>query len=546
MNMNTAMNMSYLIYAKPVISYHKAADRHVLVLEANMPDEQKRKLFHLAELERKTSNELAGIMKNNYEQLVRTKKYRKLLNLYKKYSDIKDNAGRKNIVEQIESMQKQYNVTWTFCRTSMIPIAKKYNIDSVFGLTLAEDVWRGVQKCLYGNGNTLHFKKKGDLPSIRGKQINRGIIMKPNKNGSVFFKIKNIMFPVKIKDRFQQDEINAILKYLENPEYMDNEAVEAFIETGYLVNTYRPCYATIVCEEIRSKLRVYVHITIEGQAMPKYDRYNNPKCKLGTGNVGCDIGTQSFAYTSDTEVGLHNLAERGMSIPNSERKERLLYRYMDRSRRAMNPQNYNKDGTIKKGKKKWVKSNRYRKKQKQHKNLSRKNSINRHLAINEDINYLRSLGDTFVTEEKNASKLQKKAKATTYSKNGKPNRKKRFGKSIKNRCPGYFQAQAKRKFKHYVEVPKDYRASQYDHTADDYIKKKLSQRMFKLSDGTLVQRDWYSSFLLYCIDLYTNKLDKQKCKNLFNEKYIQEVDLIDFLKAFNIKIINSGIKAKAA
>ena len=30
---------------------------------------------------------------------------------------------------------------------------------------------------------------------------------------------------------------------------------------------------------------------------------------------------------------------------------------MDRSRRAMNPGNYNEDGTIKKGKKKWILSN---------------------------------------------------------------------------------------------------------------------------------------------------------------------------------------------
>lgn len=49
-------------------------------------------------------------------------------------------------------------------------------------------------------------------------------------------------------------------------------------------------------------------------------------------------------------------------------------------------------------------------------------------------------------------------------------------------------------------MPNDYRASQYDHTADDYIKKKLSDRMYHLADGTLVQQDWYSSFLLYCYD----------------------------------------------
>ena len=31
------------------------------------------------------------------------------------------------------------------------------------------------------------------------------------------------------------------------------------------------------------------------------------------------------------------------------------------------------------------------------------------------------------------------------------------------------------------------------------------------SDGTLVQRDWYSSFLLYCYDYRTQDIDKDKC-----------------------------------
>ncbi|MCI6513746.1 MAG: hypothetical protein MR445_00650, partial [Erysipelotrichaceae bacterium] len=118
----------------------------------------------------------------------------------------------------------------------------------------------------------------------------------------------------------------------------------------------------------------------------------------------------------------------------------------------------------------------------------------------------------FVTEPKNASKLMKRAKETTKDDKGKFNKKKRFGKSIKNRCPSGFQTAIEKKFKvtggTYIEVPNNYRASQYDHTADEYIKKKLSDRMYKLTDGTLVQRDWYSSFLLYCYDDATQKIDK--------------------------------------
>lgn len=219
---------------------------------------------------------------------------------------------------------------------------------------------------------------------------------------------------------------------------------------------------------------------------------------------------------------------------------------MDRSRRATNPENYNADGTIKKGKKKWTYSRHYKKLKAKHAELCRINATNRRLAINEDVNHLRSIGDVFITEPKNAAKLMKRAKETTVNNKGKINRKKRFGKSVKNRCPGGFQTAVENKFKTsggtYIEVPNNYRASQYDHTADDYIKKKLSDRMYKLADGTLVQRDWYSSFLLYCYNYRTNDIDKKKCAAEFKKCYSMEKDFIEWIKKHKIKVLNSGIK----
>ena len=233
-------------------------------------------------------------------------------------------------------------------------------------------------------------------------------------------------------------------------------------------------------------------------------------------------------------------------MQTSERKERLLYRAMDRSRRATNPYNYNYDGTIKKGRKAWKYSNHYKKLKAKHTELCRINAVNRQLAINEDANHLRSLGDTFVTEPKNASKLMKRAKETTKDDKGKFNKKKRFGKSIKNRCPSGFQTTVEKKFKitggTYIEVPNSYRASQYDHTVDDYIKKKLSDRLYKLQDGTEVQRDWYSSFLLYCYNYKTQDIDKDKCITEFDDCYKKEKALITWIKAHKIKVLNSGIK----
>ena len=452
---------------------------------------------------------------------------------------------RKDLAIQLNEMQKQYNVTWNYCRTAMIPIGKKYGIDAVFALTKAEDVWRGMERCLYGNGKTMHFSKYGEFSCIRAKQINRGIPMSV-KNNKLQFKLGKSTFGIKVVDRFQTDEVNAVLDYLAESEITDNNAIQTLLDEAYCIDTYRPCYAILVPKRIRGKYRVYLHLTIEGKAKPKYDKFGNPRHKLGKGIVGADIGTQTVAYTSDTEVGLKNLSERGNSIQTSERKERLLYRAMDRSRRATNPQNYNDDGTIRKGHKIWKYSNHYKKLKSKHQKLCRINAVNRQLAINEDVNHLRSLGDTFVTEPKNASKLMRRTKETTKNNKGKFNRKKRFGKSIKNRCPSGFQTTVEKKFKvsdgTYIEVPNNYRASQYDHTADDYIKKKLSDRMYKLSDGTLVQRDWYSSFLLYCYDYKTKDIDKGKCITEFKSCYNKEKDLIELIKTNKIKVLNSGIK----
>lgn len=529
-------------YKKYLKQFHKLSDRHILVVETDMSFSDIQKVVALSNKIRKAGNELVGLMKKNYDQLMRTKQYRKLLKLY---GNTKNKEKRKSLAMQLNDMQRAYNVTWDFCRTSMMPIGQKYDINSVFALTKAEDVWRGMEKCLYDNGKQLHFSKYGELPCIRAKQINRGIPISV-KNNALQFKLGKTFFGIKVRDRFQADEVNAILSYLAEPELMNIKAVDTLLKKAYCIDTYRPCYATLVPKIIRGKYRVYLHLTIEGKAKLKYDKFSNPRHKYGKGIIGADIGTQTIAYTSDMEIGLKNLSERGNNIQTSERLEGIYYRAMDRSRRATNPQNYNEDGTIKKGRKTWKYSHHYKKLKAKHSELCRINTVNRQLAINEEANHLRSLGDTFVTESKNASKLMKRAKETAVNSKGKFNKKKRFGKSIKNRCPGRFQATVEKKFKNsggtYIEVPNNYRASQYDHTADDYIKKKLSDRLFKLQDGTLVQRDWYSSFLLYCYDYKTKDINKDKCNMIFDIYHAKEKALISWIKANKIKVLNSGIK----
>ena len=126
--------------------------------------------------------------------------------------------------------------------------------------------------------------------------------------------------------------------------------------------------------------------------------------------------------------------------------------------------------------------------------LNRKLETTTKIIHNETVNHLRSLGDILITEPSIAARAAKRSKNKNH---------KRFGKSIRYRSSGYFYEQAIRKFKatggqvHVVD--NTYKASQYDHTSDKYIKKKLSDRMFRLADGTKVQRDLFSSFFIVVI-----------------------------------------------
>ena len=575
-------------YKQALKHYHKESNRHVFVLEVDATEEQKRMILHTSNLIRIAGNCLIAVMKHNYEQLVRTKRYRNLKSLYKKAKDEDDKKQLASITAQMQEMQELYSVTWNFCRREMDKIKDIYHINSIFARSKAEDVWSGVKKCLYGDGNTIHFKKYGDYPEIRAKEIKRGISIYPvvsdNGNNSLRLHIMKSEFNLTVNkpkhnktrsgnivsdilephDRFAEDEVNAVCRYLENPDVIDKAAVDLYEKTGELLDTYRPCYVSLVIKEIRGELRIFAHITIEGLPKKKFKNDGTPRYSYGKGFIGCDIGPQSIAYTSKEEVGLKNLAERGASIKAREQKEARILRKMDRSRRAMNPENYNDDGTIRKGKKTWKKSNRYKKLHSRYRNICRIAAENRHFAINEEVNHMRALGSVFITEPKNAKKLQKRSKNT--ERQDKPSiiqksdgtsqlvykykRKKRHGKSIKNRCPGYFQAQVKAKFERtggvYIEVPVKYRASQYDHTCNKYIKKTLSQRMYELSNGTRVQRDWYSSFLMYCISTDLQNISRYKCKRYFDELYAKYLKLEQYIISNKITVMNSGIKFKTA
>ena len=166
-------------------------------------------------------------------------------------------------------------------------------------------------------------------------------------------------------------------------------------------------------------------------------------------------------------------------------------RAMERSRRATNLQNYNPDGTIRKGYKQWKFSKRYGKLRQKYQELCRIAAENRTFAIREQVNHLRTLGDCFVTEPANAKKLQKRANPEVKTdKNSRMKRKKRFGRSIKNRCPGYMQAKAKQLIETIIcSGKKDFELWHSCHVTDRQMGIRLSIHLRESKQHLIARRE---------------------------------------------------------
>ena len=615
---------------------HKQSSRHVLKLESTLSAKDICQLFKVSNRIRLAGNELTNKMRKNLNRLTRTKQYRNLLELYGKADNP---ADKKNCAQQLKQMQENENVTWDFCRKTMQTLQVNYKIDSVLALTKAEAVWKGVETCLYRNGKTIHFTEEGVYPALIAKQINKCIILTA-KDGSLQFKYGSMVFGAKINDTFEQEEADAVIHYLTNKCQMDKAAIDCYKDNGSCISTYRPCYVSLVPQIIRGKRRIYIHICIEGTPKVKRNKNGQPRHALGQGVVGEDLGPRSIAVTHKDGVFLENIRCVGKKPEAVQEEIANLQSAIARSLIATNPQNFNDDGSMKSGNLIWKVSNNCKKKISQFKDCCRRKSINIHLGINQLVNYIRSLGDTLIIEENNASALAKRGRsivksnansntscAVALNTNGaqsnaqqqssaiksnsncsnqaqansntsctvglntngaqsnaqqqssaiKSNSNgsnqaqsvitiqsfdkqdfnysligeyrvklmKRFGRSIYKYCMGYVWAHAQQKFLNtggqFIIVPRNYRASQYDHTADTYTKRKLSDRMISLSDGTVVQRDCYSSFLLYCYSFDSKAIDKDKCKSEFARFLKNEQDLIAYIKAHKINVFNSGI-----
>ena len=377
----------------------------------------------------------------------------------------------------------------------------KYHFNNILGADecqkLATQAFQAVDKVRTGKSKKVNFMPRTSDTSVEGKSAKS--TLKYVGDCCIQFGKGNI-YPLIIKKN-------------------DTYAQEAL--------THEVKYVRLIRKTIRGKRRYFAQLVMDG-IPPKtknlsYGRKNS--------RVGLDEGTTTIAVVSGKEASLVELAPDTVS---DEKEIRRLNRAIERSRRTTNPKNYNPDGTVKKGHRYWHKSNRCRKLEAKRKELFRKAAWKRHCSHNALANHIVSLGTDIRVEQMRIAGLAKRSSKTSKNKkNGRIRSKKQYGKTILNRAPASLIDAIDRKLKYIgLSIKKvdtfHVKASQYDHRSNTYKKKQLSDRWHVFRDGTKVQRDLYSAFLICHTNDTLDQVDRNACtrnfhtfKQLHNEEIVR-------------------------
>ena len=456
------------------------------------------------ELSRKYYNAILGKLLKRYYLMIQSKKYIQTCKMAK-------STERNKLFDKISEDFGLKGTAISKLITSL-RVNEFKELGSHITIKLESRAMQAIDKLRFGKAKKVSFIKYGEMFSFESSDNRQGIRFRDNK---VKFNKLNIPIIIKPNDMYVEQVLQNRVKY-----------------------------CRIKREIIKGKNKYYVQLIMEGVPPIKINKDTGKiKNPVNNGIVGIDIGTQTIAYSSNNEVKLLELAPE---IQNIEKEKRILQRKLDRSRRSTNPNKYNEDGTINtKDKSKWVKSNRYIKTQNKLREVQRKQKEIRKQSHNKLANHILNLGNDIYVETMSFQGLQKRAKNTTINKNGKINKKKRFGKSISNKAPAMFLTILDNKLKwNNKQLNKidtwSVKASQYNHITNECNKKELSERWNDFGEFT-IQRDLYSAFLIMNVKDNLQEIDREKCFRQFNKFKILHDNEIIRLKNSKRNIASMGI-----
>ena len=341
------------------------------------------------------------------------------------------------------------------------------HIDSTMAQTLATRAYQAANRVCVGKAKRVRFRSKGrGIDSVEGKRNDVGMrfVLDPNAGDGGFLIWNTEVIPAisNWHDPVVQHGMRHKIKY------------------GRLVR--RRASSPQAQGADHDGNRYSVQLVFEGHAFikPKHE-------ELSTETVGLDIGPSTLAIVP--REGKADLVTFCEELAPDTRKKRRLQRKMERQRRAKNPENYDEQGRVKKGRLHWKESKRYQATKRQHASTERKLAAYRKSLHGNLAHRMAQVGTTINIEKTSFKGWQKQ-----------------YGRSVGLRAPGAFVAHLARIVAktggtlHEVSASQT-KLSQYCHQCRQYHKKSRSQRWHTCPCGCgPVQRDLYSAFLLACLE----------------------------------------------
>ncbi len=364
------------------------------------------------------------------------------------------------------------------------------HIDSHTRNSLMDRAFLASEKVMFGDKTKNKKTGKFERPKVRFKRFNKDYILSvQGKSAKSAIKLKgsNIHW-LGLKLPIIMPSKDLRLKFI-----IDNPELTTFVR--------------IKRELVKGRWQYFVQLSCTGVPIKK------PGKKFGKGTVGADIGPSTIAYVSDVSVSLQTITSLDTgAFKKLISEQKNLQRKIDRQRRKNNPDNFNDNGTPKRGKK-WVTSNRQKRAEGKLANLQRKVAKHRRCEHGILLNNIRSVGDKLLLDKDSYKGWQQSG----------------YGRSIGRHAPGQLIMLAKQKFDLTggevkcinTNISKSSQTCPNCGHQEKKGKGKIDSRQVRIHDcsncGYLMQRDLASAL----INKHTkddNTLDVDKSKRFIMDK----------------------------
>lgn len=226
---------------------------------------------------------------------------------YRKGLKVKDREER---AERVRGAREEHGFTDAGLQGYAVRVRRSWigeHLDVHVAQKLGTRAFRAAERVLLGQARKVRFKGRNQMDTVEGKSNEAGIRW---RDGVVEWKGLALPAIIDLRDPVVAHALTCRVKYVR-----------------------------LVRRKMGGRDFFFAQLVLEG--MP----YQKPENRLGVGVVGLDLGPSVVARVSEQEAHLDRFCDE---LDPREAEIRRLQRRLDRSRRALNPGNYNSDGTVKK------------------------------------------------------------------------------------------------------------------------------------------------------------------------------------------------------